>query len=196
MGMDARRFGQRVLLSRRDIGKKQEAVAREAGISAGYLSAIENGTASNPSVQIVEDLAVALGVSVQYLLGLSENPLPEEESYTVAAQERNGYNATAVQDMPPYGPEVLDMMRDAPDLVRQQIHEVVRVIHEASIIERDLLELVAWFQSEMPPELIAEIGQGMRLRFRTGDRQAALDYAKARLTAFFDAEPKIAAEAD
>jgi len=75
-------LGTRILLSRRDLGWNQEELARRSGISRTYISDIERGRVKNIGVDALLALADALGVSVLYLLGLSDSPLPEEsESY-------------------------------------------------------------------------------------------------------------------
>ncbi len=65
----------RLLLSRRDLHWGQEELASASGISRTYISDIERGKITNVGVEVVFALAAALGVSVQYLLGLAEYPL-------------------------------------------------------------------------------------------------------------------------
>jgi transcriptional regulator with XRE-family HTH domain len=73
----AKQFGQRVLLSRRDLGWDQERLAAASTVSRSRISEIERGKASNVGVEGIFSLADALGVSVAYLLGLSDDPLGE-----------------------------------------------------------------------------------------------------------------------
>lgn len=65
----------RVLLSRRDLGWDQETLADKAGISRGYISKLERGYTKNPGIEIIKSLAKALGVSTEYLLGTTDDPL-------------------------------------------------------------------------------------------------------------------------
>ena len=66
--MDVReRLGQNLRRLRLAKGWSQEAYADEAGIHRTYVSDIERG-ARNPTIAIVEKLAVPLGVTVSDLL--------------------------------------------------------------------------------------------------------------------------------
>ena len=55
----------------------QGELASKSGVSRGYISEIERGVKRNIGVEIVVSLADALGVSVSYLLGLSDDALGE-----------------------------------------------------------------------------------------------------------------------
>lgn len=70
--------GARVLLSRRDLNLNQDALAVAVGVSQGYISGIERGAVTNPTLEVMEKLAQALGVSLAYLLDLSDDPLGKE----------------------------------------------------------------------------------------------------------------------
>ena len=67
----------RVLLSRRDLGWDQKQLSEQSGVSRPYISQIERARKTNVSVDVLFSLADALGVSVQYLLGLEDAPLIE-----------------------------------------------------------------------------------------------------------------------
>ncbi|WP_374475504.1 helix-turn-helix domain-containing protein [Zoogloea sp.] len=60
------RFGARIKALRRAQGLSQEAFADKCGFARSYMSRIERGGA-NPSLDAVEVLALALGVSVASL---------------------------------------------------------------------------------------------------------------------------------
>lgn len=77
---DARTLGQRVLLSRRDLGIKQKELERSSGVSRSRISEIERGKATNLELDSVYGLAQALGVTVSYLLGLTEDSLGESDA--------------------------------------------------------------------------------------------------------------------
>lgn len=67
--MDIRhRLSRNVRRLREGKGLSQEAFADEAGIHRTYVSDIERG-ARNPTITVVERLAIALGVSAGELLG-------------------------------------------------------------------------------------------------------------------------------
>ena len=76
---DAKLLANRVLISRRDLGWDQKGLSEHSGVSRPYISQIERARKTNVSVDVLFSLADALGVSVQYLLGLSESPLVEPD---------------------------------------------------------------------------------------------------------------------
>ena len=66
--MDIRvRFGRNVRHIRRERGLSQEALAEEAGIHRTYVSDVERG-ARNPTITVVQKLAIALNVAAGELL--------------------------------------------------------------------------------------------------------------------------------
>ena len=73
----AKTFSDRLHQARRDLRWDQNDLAAKSGISRGYISEIERGIKKNVGVEVVIALAAALGVSVPYLLGLSDDPLGE-----------------------------------------------------------------------------------------------------------------------
>ena len=74
-------LGQRLhrLRTDRDLGLGE--LARRCGVSKGYLSQLERGEATNPSVESVRKLAGGLDVPVSELLG--EAPVAETETELV-----------------------------------------------------------------------------------------------------------------
>lgn len=74
-------LARRLLLSRRDLDITQADLAQQAGsTSAAYISDLERGKVTNPTVEVIAALAAVLGVSPAYLLGWSDIPLSEEAS--------------------------------------------------------------------------------------------------------------------
>jgi transcriptional regulator with XRE-family HTH domain len=61
------RLGRNVRRLRDEKGLSQEAFAHEAGIHRTYISDIERG-ARNPTITVVEKIAIALGVTAAVLL--------------------------------------------------------------------------------------------------------------------------------
>lgn len=72
---DSKQMAQRLLLSRRDFGWNQDELSEKSGVSRGYISNIERGYTANVGIEVVFSLANALGVSVEYLLGITDDPL-------------------------------------------------------------------------------------------------------------------------
>lgn len=67
-----------MLLSRRDLRIKQEELARLTGISRTYVSQIETGAVDAIMTDTLLKLSNALGVSTNYLLGLTDVPLDDD----------------------------------------------------------------------------------------------------------------------
>ena len=68
-------IGERIVETRERKGWKQKELARVAGIPVPTLNRIERGQQSLFAERVVT-LARALGVSADYLLGLTETPTP------------------------------------------------------------------------------------------------------------------------
>ena len=83
---NAKLLAQRLLLSRRDLSWRQEDLEAKSGISRTYISEIERGRISNVGIEVVFAIAEALGVSVSYLLGLTEDALGEGEDTPVGQE--------------------------------------------------------------------------------------------------------------
>ncbi len=73
----AKTLAQRVLLARRDLQWDQDELSRKSGISRGYISEIERLRKTNVGIEVVFALADALGVTVPYLLGVTDNAVGE-----------------------------------------------------------------------------------------------------------------------
>ena len=93
---DAKRFGNNVLLARRDSGIKQEVLADVAGVSRAYITNIEAGRGDNVGVAVIFRIADALGVTVPYLLGLEDSALGEPEA-AVLREQAGEYLAVDVE---------------------------------------------------------------------------------------------------
>ena len=78
-------LAQRLLISRRDLDITQEDLARRAGnVSPAYISSLERGKVTNPTADVLEALAVALGVQPEYLIGWSDDPSGEDQPASLA----------------------------------------------------------------------------------------------------------------
>jgi transcriptional regulator with XRE-family HTH domain len=73
----AKTFSDRLHQARRDLRWDQNQLAVRSGVSRGYISEIERGVKQNVGIEVVFLLADALGVTVPYLLGLTDDPLGE-----------------------------------------------------------------------------------------------------------------------
>lgn len=57
-------YNNRIREYRKEKGMKLEEMAQKIGISTGYLCHLEKGTRKNPSTEIMEKIAKALGKTV------------------------------------------------------------------------------------------------------------------------------------
>lgn len=67
-------FGERLRRWRSDRGVTLRDVSESSGISIAYLSDLERGKLANPTLDTLTALAAALGVSLNELLGVEEEP--------------------------------------------------------------------------------------------------------------------------
>lgn len=66
--------GKKITLLRKLKGISLSKLANDAGISKGYLSNIETGKKENPSVDLLDKIAMALGVNMSDLFDSDEEP--------------------------------------------------------------------------------------------------------------------------
>lgn len=71
--MDEKGLGKRLQAARRQAGLTQQALCQQANISYSTLAKIERGAIKSPSIFTIQNLAVAMGVSLDALMGL-ESP--------------------------------------------------------------------------------------------------------------------------
>lgn len=78
-------LARRLLISRRDLDITQDDLARRAGnVSPAYISSLERGKVTNPTADVLESLAAALGVAPEYLIGWSDDPTGESQPASLA----------------------------------------------------------------------------------------------------------------
>ena len=126
-------LGDRVLLKRRQLDIKQAVLAQRAQISPTYLSEIERGKATNVTIDIVFHLAEALGISVPYLLGLSDAPTSADDGAPIeAGQDRLTFE---VRD-----PELRALMVELADLMHGMTPAQRRYFADQVRLMRRLME--------------------------------------------------------
>lgn len=107
-------MGQRLLLHRRDVDWDQNELAERAHVDRSYISAIERNRKENPTIDIVEALATALGIRPEYLVGWTDDPLGEGLAVSSAADGRIVYQVAsageyrALQELLDLWPELTD----------------------------------------------------------------------------------------
>ena len=80
---DSRQLGNTVLIERRRLGIDQKELERRSGVSRSRISEIERGKGTNVGLDAIYSLADALGVTVPYLLGLSQDALGEGDAAVI-----------------------------------------------------------------------------------------------------------------
>jgi len=116
-------LAQRVLIERRTLNWNQDQLAAKAGVSRSYVSHIERSQIPNPTIDVVEALAAALGVSPAYLLGWSDIPLPGEAN-TIA----EGHIPYTVD---PRIQELIDLYEDLDAPTQQIALDIIRTIRRS-----------------------------------------------------------------
>jgi transcriptional regulator with XRE-family HTH domain len=69
-------FGERLQSTRKRYGWSAIALAKQANVVYETVYRAEKGTHGAPRLDVVIKLAQALGVSIDYLAGLTDNPRP------------------------------------------------------------------------------------------------------------------------
>lgn len=110
--MATQKLADRLLLHRRQLDLDQEELARRAEVDRSYISSLERGRKRNPSVDLVEALARALGIRPEYLAGWTEDPLGED----LPASEREGRVVWQVANPEEYQrfQQLLEIFSDIP----------------------------------------------------------------------------------
>ena len=72
--------GKRISALLADTGMTQRALAIEAGLSEQHISDIVNDRVPRASAAVMALIAEALGSSVDYIMGLSDDPLPAPDA--------------------------------------------------------------------------------------------------------------------
>jgi len=76
--MDEAGLGQRVQQARQAAGLTQQALCQKAGLSYSTLTKIERGAIKSPSIFTIQTISVALGTSLDALLGTAAAPVTPE----------------------------------------------------------------------------------------------------------------------
>ena len=81
-------FRERLRALREARGLRQATLARLAGVSPALISRMEDGSRPRAAGPVLERLAVALGTSTDYLLGLTDDPRPVLAIDSLSEMER------------------------------------------------------------------------------------------------------------
>lgn len=178
--------GERVMLERRRINMKQATLADLAGVDQAYISRLERNRTKNVGIDTIAAIANGLGVSVQYLLGLSDSPLGEPDAKVL--RELAGEYVTVDVDSEEERQLVRSLLAEfvalpaatqeiAVELVRLLRRAVEPVTHPAPVVEQlepDDWRLWVGLVSKMDEETRDAIGRSIGVDFeasrpRVGD---------------------------
>lgn len=84
--MDEKGLGRRLQEARRGAGLTQQELCQKSGMSYSTLAKIERGAIKSPSVFTIQNIAAALGTSLDQLLGLSYAPANTKKTAKNGAQ--------------------------------------------------------------------------------------------------------------
>ena len=116
-------FATRLWSARQDLHWNHLELASRSGVSRQYIGDLERGRITNPSVDIVEAIASALGVAPAYLLGWSDIPLPGEAA--AIGEERIPYTVD------PRIQELIDLFEDLDAPTQQIALDIIRTIRRS-----------------------------------------------------------------
>lgn len=120
-------------MSRKDLDIDQRELGRRVGVSNTYISNIERGHAKNVTADVLVKLAEVLGVSVNYLLGLSDAPTTVDDGAPIeAGQDRLTFE---VRD-----PELRALMVELADLMHGMTPAQRRYFADQVRLMRRLME--------------------------------------------------------
>jgi transcriptional regulator with XRE-family HTH domain len=132
---NAKLLAQRLLLSRRDLSWRQEDLESKSGVSRTYISEIERGRITNVGVEVVFSLAEALGVSVPYLLGITDDVLGEG-SEKVSLEQSRDYVLIDIDD-PEERRQVQQVFDEIVALSPKSRRIAINMIHSMRQIEEE-----------------------------------------------------------
>jgi FMN phosphatase YigB (HAD superfamily)/DNA-binding XRE family transcriptional regulator len=84
MAMDEKGLGQRLQLARKSAGLTQQELCHKASLSYSTLAKIERGAIKSPSIFTIQNIAAALGVGLDDLIGNGAIPTAKPEAKMVA----------------------------------------------------------------------------------------------------------------
>ena len=145
----------------REVGLNQSALAREIQVDRSTISQLLNSeTARLPNAHVVAECAVALGVSGDWLLGLSDHPEHADQILATSLQvsdapralvddQINGWHAEAQGYKIRHVPAALPDLLKTPDMLRWEYEEHLgRSVKQAINASEERLNLINDNQSD------------------------------------------------
>lgn len=119
--MDSKKIGQVIKSLRNDTKITQKGLSEKVGCSRSYIADLERG-AYNPSIDMLEGIAKALGVNVSYIILKVEKTIPDEYDLSVV-KIKNEF------------PDGITVLKKASDQLTKRQKD-------------DMVELIDWFISK------------------------------------------------
>lgn len=88
--MDEKGLGKRLQEARKAAGMTQQALCQQANISYSTLAKIERGAIKSPSIFTIQNIAIALGVSLDRLMGMETAEQPRQSPAAPPTPEQGG----------------------------------------------------------------------------------------------------------
>ena len=137
--MSEKNFSARLSRALKASGLSQAAVAKNAGITAPYLSDLKKGKRGNPSADVVQKLADALSIAPAWLMSYTDQTNPSTASQVPPPGSQNAENFANPNESESASPTFL---QDAPaQYVAINYREVFRHLAESADLD--------WLQSRI-----------------------------------------------
>lgn len=138
--MDKKLIGERILLSRRRLINQAE-LGDRVGLAQSRISAYENGDVKGYDLGVIESIADVLGVSPQYLVGWTDDPLAgvedEDELHSLAILKNE---ARTISEWPPAVRELAEIASRLPvEMVESLIALARQCVEVAGDGDREIL---------------------------------------------------------
>lgn len=149
-----RAFGRRVQKTRKELGRTQENLADSLGKTSSWMSQVERGVQPVQRMDLLQQIADELGVTVQYLRpsalgevgGASQTPAPLSLSNDLDETRRLISGHPALRTLLP-GPGDQDATTRAVELLRTDVDDLWELTHAGHLAQVSALTL------ELLPEL-------------------------------------------
>ena len=117
-------FPERLRRARKQAKIKAKDLASFCGISPSYVSDLEHGKKLHPADHLLEKFSECCGVTIDYLLGLTDDPAPPRTIYGAAADSALAKQVREKQDA--FGTQDAERVTELIDTIKGQAPAMVR----------------------------------------------------------------------